>query len=354
MKITMGIFGFGGMAYTHHYKWIVEEIPEITIKGVYDINPEREQLARESGLKVYPNAESLLADEEINLVLIATPNDFHKDYAIRSLRAGKHVLCEKPCMLCSEDLEEVLTVAKETGKIFTVHQNRRWDRDYLIVKRILESGEIGKPFFIESRVNGARGIPGDWRCEKKAGGGMMYDWGVHLIDQVLQIFDCPITELYCQLFHLKYEEVDDNFKLFMKFENGACVMIEIGTFHLIAAPRWLMHCDEGSLKIEDWGSGADIVKELKTEIDWQASVVYTAAGPTRTMAARPENSTVEYHIDIEAKKNNIKIYTMLIDAIKTGDYSKVAVKPDEVRRSTKVMEAAFRSAREGILIKENI
>lgn len=331
MKITMGIFGFGGMAYTHHYKWIVEKIPEIAIKGAFDIDPEREQVIKECGLKVYLTSESLLADEEIDLVLITMPNHFHKDYAIRSLRAGKHVLCEKPCMLCSEDLEEVLAVAKETGKIFTVYQNRRWDRDYLIVKRILDSKEIGKPFFIESRVNGKHGIPAGWRCFKEAGGGMLYDWGVHLIDQVLQIFDCPITELYCQMFHLKYEEVDDNFKLFMKFENGVCVTIEVGTFHLIAAPRWLIHCDEGSLKIESGSSGADIVKK-----------------------SRMESGTEEYHIDIEDERKNYIIYQMLVDAIKTGDYSKVAVKPDEVRRSTKVIEAAFRSARDGILIKENI
>lgn len=353
MKMTMGIFGFGGMG-KYHTKMIAEKIPDITIKGAYDINPEKNQGIEEYGLKVYPDAESLLEDAEIDLVLIATPNNFHKDYAIRSLRAGKHVMCEKPCMLCSEDLEEVLAVAKETGKLFTVHQNRRWNRDYLIVKRVLESGEIGKPFFIESRVNGARGIPGDWRCAKNAGGGMMFDWGVHLIDQILQLFDCPITELYCQMFQLKYPEVDDNFKLFLKFANETCVLIEVGTFHFIAAPRWLVHCDGGSLKIEDWGSGADVVKETETEMDWQETTIYTAAGPTRTMAARPANSTKEYHIDIDAVSNHHEIYDMLLQAVESGDYTKAMVQPDEVRRSTKVMQAAFRSAAEGILIKENI
>ena len=353
MNFKLGIFGFGGIA-KFHYNLIKEKIPQITIKGAYDINPEKNAKIEEHGLYVYPDAEALLNDSEIDLVLVSTPNNFHKEYAIRAMRAGKHVLCEKPCMLSSEDLEEVLAVAKETGKIFTVHQNRRWDRDYLLIKRVLEEGTIGKPFFIESRVNGARGVPGDWRCAKEAGGGMMYDWGVHLIDQILQLFDCPITELYCQMFNLKYAEVDDNFKLFMKFANNTCVTIEIGTFHFISSPRWLVHCDAGSMKVQDWGSGVDIVRELDTEMDWKESVIYTAAGPTRTMAARPADSTEESHIDIDEHKSNYKLYEMLIEGMESGDYSKVAVQPDEVRRSTRVMEAAFRSAKEGILIKENI
>lgn len=353
MNFKMGIFGFGGIA-KFHCKLINTKIPQITVKGAYDINPEKNADIEEYGLHIYPDAESLLADPEIDLILIATPNNFHKDYAIRSMRAGKHVLCEKPCMLSLEDLDEVLAVAKETGKLFTVHQNRRWDRDYLLIKRVLEEGTIGKPFFIESRVNGARGVPGDWRCAKEAGGGMMYDWGVHLIDQILQLFECPITELYCQMFNLKYAEVDDNFKLFLKFENETCVTIEIGTFHFISSPRWLVHCDGGSMRVSDWGSGVDIVRELDTEMDWKESVIYTAAGPTRTMAARPADSTEESHIDIDEHKSNFKLYEMLVEAMETGDYTKAAVQPEEIRRSTKVMEAAFRSAQEGILIKENI
>ncbi len=353
MNFKMGIFGFGGMA-KFHCGLIETKIPQITVKGAYDINPEKNADIEERGLHVYPDAESLLQDEEIDLILISTPNNFHKDYAIRSMRAGKHVLCEKPCMLSSEDLEEVLAVAEETGKIFTVHQNRRWDRDYLLIKKILKEGTIGKPFFMESRVNGARGVPGDWRCAKEAGGGMMFDWGVHLIDQVLQLFDCPITELYCQMFNLKYDEVDDNFKLFLKFANNVCVMLEVGTFHFISSPRWLVHCDGGSMRVADWGTGVDVVKELDTTMDWQESIIYTAAGPTRTMAARPDDSTEEFHLDIAPHQTNHELYEMLIEGMESGDYSKVAVQPDDVRRSTRVMEAAFRSAREGILIKENI
>lgn len=349
----MGIIGWGGMGHFHE-KLVKEKISRMDVKGVYDINPEKNESILRHGLVAYETADALLQDPEIDLVLLSVPNNFHKEYAIRALKAGKHVLCEKPVMMDSQELEEVLAVAEETGKIFTVHQNRRWDRDFLIVKDIYDKNTIGKPFFIESRVDGARGIPGDWRCTKVAGGGMMLDWGVHLIDQLLFMIDSPVVEIYAQVLNLKYEEVDDNFKLMMKFENGINAMIEIGTFHLIAQPRWYINCDGGTLLIKDWGSGADIVKALDTEMDWEQGIVYTAAGPTRTMAARPKDSTEEFHIDIAPEKSNHMLHEMLVDAMESGDYSKVAVKPNEARRSMKVMEAAFKSSAEGIVVKERI
>lgn len=351
--IKMGIIGWGGMGH-FHYRTVMNKIARMEVKGAYDINPDKKADMLETGIIAYDTADALLQDPEIDLVLVSTPNNFHKDYAIRAMEAGKHVLCEKPVMMDSAELEEVIAVAEKTGKLFTVHQNRRWDRDFLIVKDIYEKGTIGKPFFIESRVQGARGIPGDWRCTKVAGGGMMLDWGVHLIDQLLFMIDSPVVELYAQVLKLKYEEVDDNFKMMMKFENGINALIEIGTHHFATLPRWYINCDAGSMKIQDWSSGAEIIKELKTEIDWEMSVVYTAAGPTRTMAGRPEGSTEEFHIDIAPEKTNYMLHEMLADAIESGDYSKAAVKHHELRRSMKVMEAAFRSAEEGIVIKERI
>lgn len=349
----MGVIGWGGMGH-FHTKLVRKHLTRMVVKGAYDINPEKKEDMRQNDVLPYDTADALLNDPEIDLVLVSTPNNFHKEYAIRALRAGKHVLCEKPVMMNSEELEEVLAVAKETGKIFTVHQNRRWDRDYLIVKDVLNKSTIGKPFYIENRVNGARGIPGDWRCTKVAGGGMMLDWGVHLIDQMLMLIDSPVVELYAQMLNLKYEEVDDNFKLMMKFENGVNALVEVGTFHFIAQPRWYINGDAGTMIIRDWDSGADIVRALDTEMDWEMGIVYTAAGPTRTMAARPKDSTESLHIDIAPHRTNYMLHEMLLDAMETGDYSKVAVQPNEARRSMKIMEAAFRSSAEGILIKDRI
>ena len=337
MKHTMGIIGFGGMG-NHHYKHVTQEIDRLTVKGVYDIKDERAEYARSLGMQAYGSAEELLNDVEA------------------ALRAGKNVICEKPVMMNSKELEQVMETAKQCGKVFTVHQNRRWDRDYLLVKRELESGTLGKPFFIESRVEGARGIPGDWRYTKVAGGGMMLDWGVHLIDQMLMMIDSPVSEIYAQVLNVKYQnpenDVDDNLKINMKFKNGVCAMIEVGTYNMITLPRWYVCGDKGTMKIDDWGSGADIVYAKDVEMVWENSIIYTAAGPTRTMAPRPKETVEEKHVDIDEKKSVYLFYENVLDTIEGK--AELIVKPEEAMRSMRVMEAAFKSSAEGICVKEEI
>ncbi|WP_251345670.1 Gfo/Idh/MocA family protein, partial [Staphylococcus aureus] len=120
------------------------------------------EVAKNDNFKTYDTLESVLNDKSVEAVLIATPNDSHKELAIAALKAGKHVVCEKPVMMDTKELEEVIAVAKLEHKTFMVHQNRRWDNDFLIIRDLYETKQIGDLFQIESRVQGANGIPGDW------------------------------------------------------------------------------------------------------------------------------------------------------------------------------------------------
>ena len=95
--------------------------------------------------------------------------------AMEALRAGKHILCEKPVMMCSADLAEVMKEAEAAGRVFYPRQNREWDEDFLIIRKIYQENLLGRTFEIRCRIMGARGIPGDWRSRRECGGGMMYD-----------------------------------------------------------------------------------------------------------------------------------------------------------------------------------
>ncbi|MCI8553392.1 MAG: Gfo/Idh/MocA family oxidoreductase, partial [Clostridiales bacterium] len=174
------IVGYGGMG-----RWHTDGIcktDRVVFKGTYDINPDRMKAAEADGLTVsYSSYEALLADSEIDIVVIATPNNFHMPLAIQAMEAGKAVLCEKPVAMSSEETQKMIDCARRTGSVFTIHQNRRHDPDYLHVRDSIEQGLLGDVFEIESRVTGARGIPEGWRLYAVAGGGMMLDWGVHLI-----------------------------------------------------------------------------------------------------------------------------------------------------------------------------
>ena len=104
--------------------------------------------AREAGIHTYSSFEQVLADETVDIVLCATPNDVHKDIVISALLAGKNVICEKPVALSTADFDDMVAAAEQSGKLLSVHQNRRWDVDYLAMKKIVESGEIGKAVFV--------------------------------------------------------------------------------------------------------------------------------------------------------------------------------------------------------------
>ena len=130
---VLAIIGFGGMAQWHYE--LIENLDGLSVAGIWDIRAERREYARSKEIPVYASQEALLADERVDLVLIATPNDVHKSIAIAAMEAGKNVVSEKPVTLCLADLQEMIDASQKYGRFLTVHQNRRWDEDFLTVKR---------------------------------------------------------------------------------------------------------------------------------------------------------------------------------------------------------------------------
>ena len=126
-KRTIGgaVIGYGGMGNFHSEK--MQTVDGIELIGVYDIDPKQNELAKSRGIHAYASREELLADPRIDLVTVATPNDVHKEIVIAALAAGKNVICEKPVAMNSAELDEMIAAANKYGKLFTVHQNRRWD-----------------------------------------------------------------------------------------------------------------------------------------------------------------------------------------------------------------------------------
>ncbi len=339
----IAIIGFGGMG-TWHSQSILEMPEEFHLAGVYDINPEKTEAAGAQGIKGFDTLEELLSDPHIQAVIIAVPNNFHKELSIKAMEAGKDVICEKPVTMCSADLQDVLEVSRKTGRQFSVHQNRRWDKDFRIIKKILEDGMIGTPFYIESRVQGSKGIPGDWRCVKEAGGGMLLDWGVHLIDQIMWMVDSPVTEVYTHLLSVKFPEVDDNFKLLMRFENGLSALVEVDTYTFINLPRWHVSGDRGTAQIDTFSCEGRILRANTVEFKWEEGIVYTAAGPTRTMAPRPEE-TIE-KLELPEMETDAKDYYRNFRDAAYGK-AELTVKPQQAMRVMKVLDAVFESADKG-------
>lgn len=334
-QFKLAIVGFGGMGNWH--RELIDGIDNLTVKGVMDIKKERQDYAKELGLVVYDSLNAVLEDPEIELILCATPNDVHKEIVICALQAGKHIVCEKPATIHSTDFVEMMA-AQKTSKLF-IHQNRRWDEDYLTVKKILSEELLGPIFTIESRVHGSRGIPGDWRGTKEHGGGMVLDWGVHILDQALQLIDGKVKQVYATTTHVTNEIVDDGFTAHLYFENGLVYTLEVGTNNFISLPRWYVLGRDGSAVVRDW----DLSGEMVRVTDWNkndAVPVKTAAGLTKTMAPRTDESIATEPLPIV--HSDIRDYYRNVMATIDGREEQ-KVKNEEVLRVLRLMEAIFES-----------
>ena len=207
------------------------------------------------------------------------------------------------------------------------------------MKKVIDSGEIGDVIRIESRIFGSRGIPSDWRCEKAPGGGMILDWGVHLIDQMLQLIPDKIVSVNCVTTHITNQEVDDGFRLELMFETGKSAHVEVGTYNFLPIPRFYMQCKEGALCLEDWQKKAHVAK-LKAWIEKDVTPVQNAAGITKTMAPRDELTLDEY--DVERLTSDVHNFYRNYVAAMEGKEEQY-IKNCEVRRVLQVMEACFAS-----------
>ena len=339
-KSGFAVVGYGGMG-SHHCRQLKTMPDEVELLGTYDILPQRCAAAEEEGVHAYASYEELLADPKVEVVIIAIPNDQHKDVAIQAMKAGKNVLCEKPVALGSAELAEMIAASKEYGVLFTVDQNRRWDEDYLVVKRIYDEGTLGKVFNVESRVHGSRGIPGDWRNKKEHGGGMVLDWGVHLLDQISMLTaGKKVASVYATHSNVTNEEVDDGFKTIITFDAGLTCQVEVGTSNFINLPRWYIQGENGSAVVYDW----DLSGKITMVSDWEnrdAVPVVTAAGLTKTMAPRTEETIQEYPLP-KVTSDVRDLYRNVIAASR-GECEQI-VKHDELMKVMKLMEAIFQSA----------
>lgn len=352
MKIA--VIGYGGMGafHTECLKQYAKTGSEpLTLAGIYDIDASREKAAEANGLYAYRSADELLSDKSVGAVIIATPNDVHAEYVKAAAEAGKHVVSEKPIGLSLRQAEEMYGYAEKAGIVFEVHQNRRWDDDFLTVKNIYDhAGYIGDVYRLESRVMGGNGIPGDWRKKAAQGGGMMLDWGVHLIDQMLQMVKSSVSSLYCEYSYIYGEEVEDGCRLSVKFENGVEYLVTVSTDCFRPLPRWQVYGTEGTATVAGWDLSGGMTRAIVRHDDNIAGI-RAGNGFTRTMAPRI-GDTVEEKVLPVVHAEPFAFYKNFAAAC--AGKEPAAIKKEEVLRVFRLMEAAARSAKENIVIKEKI
>lgn len=341
--LKVGIIGYGFMGQTHGET--MERLPFTELIGVCDTNPEQLKAAS-TVVKKWGRAEELLADETINTVIISVPNHLHLEMVEKAVNAGKDIILEKPAGMNGEEVKKMIQLTDEAGVRFTIHHQRRWDRDYRIAKEVYDSQTLGKLFTVKSSLYGFNGNMHDWHIYPEYGGGMLYDWGVHLIDQILYMIPEEIQTVYANVQNVINEQVDDYFNIQLLFKNGVNAQIELGTYFLNTTEKWFEHHwflggNKGSTHIDGFGAEGSTVRtnELLTSVP--GKIAMTPAGPTRSFGPPPSGRLVEEDLP-EVTVNHDMFFENYYDYVKGT--AELTVKPVEILRLMKLVDVIRKSS----------
>lgn len=348
--IKVGIIGFGYMGQFHLNK--MKQFDDVKAVCAFDNDESKLKDAKDAGMEAYDTLEKFI-EQELDLVIIATPNQWHAQYAIACMQSGSHVLCEKPATMSVKELDEVIACSEETGKFFTVHQQRRFDSDYRAICEVINKGTIGNVTTIESRVLGERGVCFGWRAEPEYGGGMLYDWGVHLIDQILMLYPGEqVVSVNARILSILTPKVDDFFEITMMLSNGVCAKVIVGTFALQKLPRWFVFGDRGTMKLDNLCSTEGGIARIKGDVEGFDSVVgQKVIGPSRTMAPlKPEY--LETIAVPEQENMDMEFWNNIVAAVKGEAVPYVTT--EQIRRQMLIVEKAFEASKTNQTIKTSI
>jgi len=190
-KLKTGIVGYGKSAKVFHIPFL-STMEEFQITAVLERHGEESKKQLPS-IRVARTIEELITGDDTELIVITTPNDTHFEYASKALKAGKHVVLEKPFTITTGDAESLISIAKSLGKILSVYQNRRYVSDFLTIRDLLDQAILGEIHEFNATYDRYRpaAIPGAWRETDIPGAGILYDLGPHIIDQALILFGNP-------------------------------------------------------------------------------------------------------------------------------------------------------------------
>lgn len=339
-KINLGILGFGFMGHCHAEN--IKKFEDIELIAVCDNNPHQlDDVRATKDFIIYENADSLISNSDINTVLIVVPNHLHKEMVIKAAKAGKDIICEKPAAMTVAEFDEMLKVVDECGVAFTVHHQRRWDKDFRITKEVYDKNLVGDMYAIKSSIYGINGNMHDWHIYKSMGGGMLYDWGVHLIDQLLYMVDSKIKTIFADVRNVINFEVDDYFKINLVFENGVVGEIELGTYYLSPKRSWTVCGNKGTMFIDGFDCKGKIVRTTRLLENVPGKITLSSEGPTRSFGPPAPGVLVEEALP-EVTADYSMFFENYIKAVNGEE--EFVIKPDQVRRVLSVMEAARKSA----------
>jgi predicted dehydrogenase len=346
--IGMAVVGygpFGGMGYLHGTA--AAETPGLELVAVVDTSAERRKAAEDDfpGVRAYSSVTELCEDGDVRLVVVATPPAHHAALSLQLLRAGKHVACEKPLCLTVAEADELIAAAAQNERVLTVHQNRRWDPDFLALRRAVEAGMLGDLFNVETFVGGYEHPCRAWHSEVSVSGGAVYDWGSHHVDWILQLFgSAPATVQTIGHKRVWHDVTNlDQLRVRMAWDDGREAEFFQSDVAAVRRPKFYVQGTAGTLvghyrpvAFERVEPGRGYVREL----------AHHAEAPADLLLARyePGYGITETALPVATPPRH-PFHANLADHLHLGE--PLAVTPESVRRVIAVLEASQRSSDDG-------
>lgn len=243
------LVGFGYASATFHAP-LIGAVDGMALAGVVSRDPAKVQTAW-PGVPVYADLAQALAQNDAELVVIASPNDTHHPLACQALAAGRHVVVDKPFTLTLAEADDLIARAQGAGRVLSVFHNRRWDSDFLALQRLRDDGRLGRWTHVESHFDRYRPeVRQRWRESDLPGAGLWYDLGPHLLDQALQLLGTPESIWLDTALQRDGARADDWFHAVLAY-GPLRVVLHASALTARVAPRWVVHGTLGSF--EKWG-----------------------------------------------------------------------------------------------------
>ncbi|KAI7866063.1 hypothetical protein BDF14DRAFT_1818174 [Spinellus fusiger] len=349
-KINVGVIGFGFSSQTFHCPLIVSS-PHLHLSAVVERHQNKSSTVY-PWVNVTRTTEELFDLPTIDLVVITTPNDSHFSLAKAAMEKGKHVIVEKPFTVTLAEAEELVQVSKKTNKLCSIYQNRRWDGDFLTVKKLIASGHLGRIVEFQSKFDRFRNFSkGGWReKEEQAGSGILYDLGAHLIDQSLCLFGMP-KSIFASINNqrqLKDSQVDDEFTVTLSYEGGLKAVLSSGMLvRENPVSRYTLRGMNGSFTKHCLDVQED---QLKAGVV-PTNAHYGVESSERWGSINSDIGGIHIVGHVETEKGTyIEFYSNVAEAILKGDREHLAVKPEDGAQCIRLIELAQKSSNEGRVI----
>lgn len=344
-EFNVAIVGYGLAGATFHAP-LIKSTDGLLIKSIVTRSPEKQAQAKEDfpEAEIFSDFETLIKHaENIDLCVIATPNKEHMPQALKSLQAGIATVIDKPIATNSAECKELIATSSKSGVLLSVFQNRRWDNDFLTIKKLISEGKLGQILRFESRFERYRPIPkaGGWRetISAEEGGGILFDLGSHLVDQALQLFGKP-EQVYAEC-NIRREGIisDDDSFVALSFPNGVRAHLWMSALSASLGHRFRILGTEGAYEKYGLDPQEDALRAGKTPkySNWGEE----APSAWGTLSTYENGQQKRCALQTE-KGNYLQYYAKMRDAM-AGNCA-LPVEASEALVTMQVIEAARESA----------